>query len=152
MLFGPKHDLNGLEASLREAQAITAELLADVMTQACVRLAVRSRAAQARLNRLIEAGAWTDAAFALLELELPQWKVRRLVQEDGEWLCTLSKQPQLPLELDEIIEATHQVLPLAILIAFLQARCASPVGAASSTAVPVVRPSAGYAVNCDNFG
>jgi hypothetical protein len=43
------------------------------------------------------------------------------------------------------------VLPLAILIALLQARCAPAPDAASSTAVPVVRPSAGHAVNCDNF-
>jgi hypothetical protein len=150
MLFVPKHDLNTLEANLRGAQAVTAELMFGVM-QACVRCAAMSRTAQARVNQLIEAGAWTDAALALLELELPQWKLRRLVQEDGEWLCTLSKQPQLPLGLDEVAEATHEVLPLAILIALLQARCAPSPDAASSTAVPVVRPSAGYAVSCDNF-
>jgi hypothetical protein len=121
------------------------------MTQACVRFGAQSRAAQARVNQLIKAGAWTDAALALLELELPRWKVRRLVQEDGEWLCTLSKQPQLPLGLDEATEATHEVLALAILIALLQARCVSSSDAASSTAVPVVRPSEGCAVNCDNF-
>jgi hypothetical protein len=136
MLFVPKHDPSRLEANLRGAQAITAELMLDVMTQACVRFAAQSRAAQTRVNQLIEAGAWTDAALALLELELPQWKVRRLVQENGEWLCTLSKQPQLPL---------------AIVIALLQARCAVTVGATSSTAVPAVRPSAGHAVSCDNF-
>jgi hypothetical protein len=123
----------------------------DVMTQACVRFAAHSSAAQARVNRLIESGAWTDAALALLELELPQWKVRRLIQDDGEWLCTLSKQPQLPLGLDEATEATHEVLPLAILIALLQARCANAADAAGSTAVPLVRPAGGYAVCCDNF-
>src|SRR5215510_1585449 len=151
MLFVPKHDLSRLEANLCGAQAITAELMLDVMTQACVRFAARSRAAEARVNQLIEAGAWTDAALALLELELPQWKVRRLVQENGEWLCTLSKQPQLPLGLDEVSEATHEVLPLAILIALLRARCAATVGTTGSTAVPAVHPSAGHAVCCDNF-
>jgi hypothetical protein len=145
MLFAPKHDLNRLEASLRGAPAITAELMFGVMTQTCVRFAARNRAAQARVSQLIEAGAWTDAALALLELELPQWKIRRLAQEDGEWLCTL------PLGLDEVSEATHEVLPLSILIALLQARSVPSADAASSTAVPVVRPSAGYAVNCDNF-
>src|SRR5262245_31321606 len=100
MLFAPKHDLNRLEASLRATRSITAELMFGVMTQACVRFAARNRAAQARVNQLIAAGAWTDAALALLALELPQWQVRRLVHEDGEWLCTLSKQPQLPLGLD----------------------------------------------------
>jgi len=151
MLFTPKCNLDRLETNLRAAQAITAKLMSDVMTQACVRFAARSRAAQARVNQLVDAGAWTDASLALLALELPQWKVRRLVQEDGEWLCTLSKQPQLPLGLDEVAEATHEVLPLAILSALLHARCATYPAAASSTAVPVVRPSAGYAVSCDNF-
>ena len=151
MLFTPKRNLDRLEANLHGAPAITAELMCDMMTKACVRFAAHSRAAQARVNRLIDAGAWTDASLALLELELPQWKVRRLVQEDGEWLCTLSKQPQLPLGLDEVSEATHELLPLAILIALLQVRCATSPDAARSTAVPVVRPSAGYAVSCDNF-
>lgn len=151
MLFAPKRDLNRLETNLRGARAVTAELMSDVMSQACVRFTAQSGAAQARLHQLIDASAWTDAALALLELELPQWKVRRLVQEDGEWLCTLSKQPQLPLGLDEVSEATHEVLALAILISLLQARCESTAESASSTAVPVVRPSAGYALNCDNF-
>jgi len=151
MLLAPRHDLNRLEANLRGAQAITAALMLDVMTQACAPFAAHSRAAQGRVHRLIDAGAWTDAALALLELELPQWKIRRLVQENGEWLCTLSKQPQLPLGLDEVSEATHEVLPLAILSALLQARCAVIAGTTGSTAVPAVRPSAGHAVSCDNF-
>ena len=78
-----------------------------------------------RVNRLIEAGAWTDATLALVELELPQWKLRGIVYEDGEWHCCLSRQPQLPLGLDEVAEASHEILPLAILIAFLQARRAA---------------------------
>jgi hypothetical protein len=151
MLFAPKHDLNRLETNLRGARAVTAELMSDLMTQACVRFTAQSSKAQDRVNQLIESGAWTDAALALLDLELPQWKVRRLVQEDGEWLCTLSKQPHLSLWLDGVSEARHEVLPLAILISLLQARCAPCAEPANSTAVPVVRPSAGYALNCDNF-
>jgi hypothetical protein len=150
MLFVPKHDLNRLEASLRGAEAITPELMSDV-THACARFAAVSRTAQAKVTRLIESGAWTDAALALLELELPQWKARRLVLEDGEWLCTLSKQPQLPLGLDEVIEATHESLPLAILIALLQARRTASASPEDFTVVPRVRQSTGYAANCDSF-
>ena len=36
-----------------------------------------------RIASLIKAGAWTEAAFALIEFELPAWKLRRLVYEDG---------------------------------------------------------------------
>jgi hypothetical protein len=124
--------------------------MSDV-TQVCRRLEAVGRAPQAKITRLIESGAWTDAALALLELELPQWKVRRLVQEDGEWLCTLSRQLQLPLGLDEVVEVTHEVLPLAILMAMLDAKRAASACPADSTVVPRVGPSTGYAVNCDNF-
>jgi hypothetical protein len=150
MLFAPKHDLNRLEARLRGSQEINAKLMFDVM-QVCGRLEAVGRAPQARISRLIESGAWTDAALALLELELPRWKVRRLVLEDGEWLCTLSKEPQLPLGLDEASEGTHEVLPLAILIAMLDARHASSASSAESMVVPRVSQSTGHTINCDNF-
>jgi hypothetical protein len=146
MLFDPKHRelLGALEEQLRRAQAITPELLVDVIAQACTRFAAHGPAAKAKVNRLIECGAWVDAALALIELELPQWKLRRVIYEDGEWLCSLSKQPRLPLSLDEVAEASHEDLALAILIAFLQARRALKV-------MPQVRAMPGHAVCSDNF-
>src|SRR5262249_969703 len=63
-----------------------------------------------------------DAALALLELELPQWKLRRLIYEDGEWHCSLSKHIELPVELDDAAEANHDSLPLSILSALVEAR------------------------------
>src|SRR5690348_5787668 len=44
-----------------------------------------------RLAQLIESRAWTDAALALIDLELPFWQVRRLAYDDGEWYCALSR-------------------------------------------------------------
>jgi hypothetical protein len=153
MLYDPKyakrHDR--LEDGLRVAPAITPELMRGVMSQTCVRLPALGHDAKARLSQLIECGAWTDAALALIDLELPQWKLRRVIFEDGEWLCSLSRQPALPLGLDELAEATHKILPLAILMAFLEARRTVPVGTSSATAVPQVRPLQGVAVFCDNF-
>jgi hypothetical protein len=105
----------------------------------------------ALIDRLIEAGAWTDATLALIEIELPAWKLRRLVHENGEWLCSLSRQPNLPLELDDSADARHEVLPLAILSALVEARKA---GAARLTSTPTVRQAATmpvYAVCCDSF-
>jgi hypothetical protein len=150
MLFDPKHreHLSAIEEQLRRAQAITPELLADVIAQACTRSAAHGPTAKAKVSRLIECGAWVDAALNLIELEVPQWKLRRVIYEDGEWLCSLSKQPRLPLSLDEVAEASHEDLALAILIAFLQARRA---GVASLTVVPQVRAMPGHAVCCDNF-
>src|SRR5262245_18228664 len=124
MLYDPRrtghHDR--LADDLSVAAAATPALMSEVVSQTCVRVHAQGSAAKARLKRLIEAGAWTDAALALLELELPQWTVRRLACEDGEWLCTLSRQPDLPIELDDVIESSHSCLPLAMLAAFVQAR------------------------------
>jgi hypothetical protein len=48
--------------------------------------------------RLIEAGAFV-VTFALQELEIPQWKLRRIVYDDPQWHCSSSKHSALPMEL-----------------------------------------------------
>jgi hypothetical protein len=152
MLFNPKHEdrLGRLANRLRFAQAVTPDLVADVAAEACVRVRTLSAAGKAgRIARLVACGAWTDAALALVELELPQWKLRRLVCEDGEWLCSLSKQPGLPIELDATVDACHELLPLAVLCALVEARRRADEGRASSP-VPQLRLP-GDAVCCDNF-
>jgi hypothetical protein len=152
MLFDPRHDeqLARLEKQLRCANAVTSGLMSDVMAIACVRFGALGAAMKVKVKWLIEAGAWTDATISLLELEFPQWKLRRLVKEDGKWLCSLSKHVGIPLAYDEIAEAGHESLPLAILIAMIQAkRSASASGIA---AVPPVRCAPTNAACCDNFG
>lgn len=155
MLSNPKYEgrLDRLTEQLRLAPALTPDLISNVIADACTRLPVLNKAGKAtRIDQLIEAGAWSDAALALIELELPEWKLRRLVYEDGEWFCSLSKQPNLPVVFDDTADACHEVLPLAILSAFLEARrTISAVRETSSPAVPQVRPTSGYAVCCDNF-
>jgi len=153
MLFDPKPEqyLGRLETRLRRAQTVTPDLMSDVIGEACVCLPTRAGAAKLRIDRLIESCAWTDAALALLELELPQWKLRRIVCEDGEWHCCLSRQPQLPVGLDDVEEASHEILPLALLISLVQARRAVAERRTGVTAVPQVGPVSGYAVCCDNF-
>jgi hypothetical protein len=109
-------------------------------------------ATAARIDQLIEARAWNDAALALVELELPAWKLRRLVYEDGEWHCSLSRQPNLPVALDDTATASHEVLPLAILGALVEAhRRMSVTRGISLQVVPRARATSGYAVCCDNF-
>ena len=154
MLFNPKNEdrLDRLAYQLRSAPALTPELISNVIADACTHLPVLNRAA-VRIDRLIGAGAWSDAALALIDLELPAWKLRRLVYEDGEWHCSLSKQLNLPVELDETADASHEVLALAILSAFFEAR--RRTSAARETglpAVPHVRATSDNAVVCcDNF-
>jgi hypothetical protein len=107
---------------------------------------------RARVIRLIESEAFADATLALLELELPQWKLRRLIYEDGEWHCAISKHLALPMELDGMAEANHKSLPLAILSVFVEARHRSLTAIEGQlTSVPQVSSTRGYAMYCDNF-
>ena len=85
-----------LDDELRVAAAPGPGLFAKIIAGACTRLPALNKSSKAAMvDRLIEAGAWTGAALALIELELPAWKVRRLVLDDGEWFCSLSRQPSL---------------------------------------------------------
>jgi hypothetical protein len=154
MSFDSNHEehLRELQAQIRRADTITPVLMAEVIARACPRLQAQHRTAKARVTRLVESGAFTDATLALLELELPQWKLRRLIGEDDEWHCSLSKHIGLPAELDDMAEANHESLPLAILSAFVEARRHSLTASEGRPkSVPQVRPRQGYAICCDNF-
>jgi len=152
-LFAGYRDLPALQDRLRDAHAVTAELLSDVIRETCWCFPpVRRTETTARIERLIKSGAWTDAVLALIELELRQWQVRRIVYGDGEWHCALSRQRELPEWLDQSVEASHADLPLAILKTFVDAQRASapPV----RTSVPTVPRDVNLLcepVCCDNF-
>jgi hypothetical protein len=153
MSVDPNHEqrLRELQEQLRRAQIITPELIADVIARACLRLQAHRATVKARVFRLIESEAFADATLALLKLELPQWKLRRLIYEDGEWHCSLSKHIGLPAELDDAAEANHESLALAILSAFVEARRLSfGAGDSRPQSVPQVAMQ-GHAICCDNF-
>jgi hypothetical protein len=144
-------DLELLDDALRLAPALFPQLFRKI-TEDCTRLAsLRQSGKAAGLDRLIEASAWTDAAFVLIHLELPNWRVRRVVRENGEWLCSLSPQPNLLVALDEMAEAKHEVFALAILRAFVEARRRSTVAPHAISTVPQVRPATEQLICCDNF-
>jgi hypothetical protein len=154
MSFDANHGghLRDLQEQIHRARTITPGLMADVIARACPGVRAQPRSVKTRILHLIESGAFADATLALLELELPQLKLRRLMYEDGEWHCSLSKHVNLPTELDEMAEANHEDLPLAILYAFVEARRQSLIaGKSRPQSVPQVRPMQGYAICCDNF-
>ena len=92
-----------LGEQLHDALAVTPALIADVIREACRRFPSQGQPGKTeRVEQLIQLGAWTDAALALLELELPQWRIRRLVYDDGEWHCALSRERELPDWLDHL--------------------------------------------------
>ena len=138
---------------LRNAGYVTAEFLSDIIRATSRRLpSTKQNARAARVEHLIQSQAWTDAALALIDLELPQWQVRRLAYDDGEWYCALSRQRELPDWLDQSIEGRHADLSLAILSAFVEAqRVSAP---APRTSVPTApQPATAWyePVYSDNF-
>lgn len=146
-------DLRELQEQIHHARTVTPELMADVMARACPRLQAQKWTAKAKVVGLIDAGAFTDAALTLLELELPHWKLRRLTRKDDEWHCSLSKQLGLPAEFDDMEECTHETLALAVLGAFVEARRRHLTARESRPgAVPLVYPLEGCTICCDNFG
>jgi hypothetical protein len=154
MSFISKHDVRQeLDHRLRDTDAVTAGLVWAVIKTICRRYPSMDQAGKtARIERLIASEAWTDAALALVDLELPQWHVRRIAYDEGEWHCALSQARELPEWLDQSIEACHADLPLAILSAFVAARqVTAPL---DKTSVPTVRRERTQLyepVCCDNF-
>jgi hypothetical protein len=124
---------------LHNAYAVSAEFLSDIIEQTCRRFPSTGQSGKtARIERLIQSGAWTDAALALIDLELPQWQLRRIAYDEGEWHCALSRERELPDWLDQSAEGRHADLALAILSAFVEARrISAPL---SRPSVPAVRP------------
>jgi hypothetical protein len=152
-LLAETKDPAELSDRLRETYAVTTEFLSDIIRQICRRFPSTGQSGKtARVERLIQSGAWTDAALALIDLELPQWQVRRIAYDEGEWHCALSRQRELPDWLDQTAEAHHPDLALALLSAFVEAQRISPP--LSRPSVPAVRIDANplYEPVCsDNF-
>jgi hypothetical protein len=155
MAFDADHTilLDRIDEALRVASEPTAELFSKIIASICVRFPALGKTEKAnQFTLLVEAGAWTDAACALIELELPALKVRRLAYENGEWLCSLSRQPNLPLAMDDTVDVFHEALPLAILRAFVETRRRSRMVQESVSAVPQIQqPMTEHIMCCDNF-
>jgi len=135
---------------LRKAPSADREIFAIVIN-GCSRIAALRKAGKAsHLDRLFANGAWTDAALTLLAMELPAWTVRRLIYEDGEWICSLSQQPNLPLAVDDTVDTQHPDLPVAILAALTEAR-ARTASRHDRQSVPRIKSEPGYVHCCDNF-
>ena len=146
-------DLLAVGDRLRDASFVTPGLMTEVIETACRRFTSAGQIAKtARIGDLIDAQAWTDAALALIELELPFWQIRRIAYDAGEWYCALSRQRELPDWLDQSIEGRHADLAVAILIAFLEAQITvRQPGQPSIPAVPRGVSPGHIPLCCENF-
>lgn len=151
MLFRPSLEEGDIQARIDRAAVVTPDLMADIVSH-CRRV---DRSATSpisrRLRELVDVHAWTEAALALIEMELPRWSLARLVLDEGEWMCTLSRHPQMPAWLDEVVDGRHPSMPLAILAAAIMAHDADLHGADALTRSVPAAPRQAEALCCDNF-
>ena len=95
----------------------------------------------------------TQGKLALIELELPEWQVRRLAYDDGEWYCALSRERELPDWLDQSVEGRHADLALAILSAFIEVqRLSADLPRTSVPRAPQAASGLYEPLLSDNFG
>jgi hypothetical protein len=139
-----------LAGRVSAADEATPELLSGIVAGTVRRPSAPGEAA--RLHQLIEAGALTEAAFAVINLELPLWQIRRITYDEGEWHCAMSRQRELPEWLDEAIETTHASLTLAIVSVYIETlRQIEASREPSRPSVPQTRDYQFKPVCCDNF-
>jgi hypothetical protein len=131
------------------ADEATPELFSEIVAKTARRL---SSTGAAQLDQLIEAGALTEAALALVNLELPLWQIRRITYDEGEWHCAMSRQRELPEWLDQAIETSHASLTLAIVGVYIETlRQIEASREPSRPSVPQTRGGQFEPVCCDNF-
>jgi hypothetical protein len=143
-----------LSEKLHAAHDVTPELMTEILDIVCRRAPFQGHSAKVlRIKQLADARAWTDAALALIELELPLWHIRRIAYDAGEWYCALSRQCELPDWLDQPVESRHANLTLAILSTFVEAQ--GTIAATSGPSVPSMPRDRAATCNnpmcCDNF-
>lgn len=116
------HELRPADNWRMQIPTLIDDRYGDILTTSCRHFGATQQADQAaQLDRLIEAGSRIDAALALIAMELPQWRLRRLVYDGGEWHCALSSHREMPEWLDPSIESHHPDMAAAIVDALREA-------------------------------
>lgn len=136
--------LAAMEDRLHGVDHASADLISAIAAAICH----DAPGAPPQIRQLITAGAWTDAALALLAYGLPQWQLRRLDYDEGEWHCALSCQRELPEWLDQTIETSHPDLVLALCEALTEA-ARQPMPTTAAT--PGASTGQSDLISCDNF-
>ena len=149
-LIHSERQLDQLIEHVRDAPVPSRDVFMKIIPKGCARLWNLNGRGRTHLSRLVEEEAWIDASLVLVEFDSPQWKLRRLQREDGEWFCSLSKCPSIPLELDDAAEGHHEDAALAILAAFLEAERKAMLESYAQDRQDLGTPQ-GTLLDCDNF-
>jgi hypothetical protein len=115
---GPK--LPDLKRQIDWASAVTPALMHAVVEATCGPMTEDTAGRTTAIWRFIRAEAYVDAALALIDAVAPEWRVRRICHEDGQWWCALNPGQPVYWDGDEVDES-HPVMALAILKAFVTA-------------------------------
>jgi hypothetical protein len=154
-LFADKQRIgcDHVEHALRGATSLTPSLFSKVVTDVCTRFVALARTGhREQLAQLVLIEAWTDAALFLAEGELPMWHLRRLIYDGGEWVCSLSRHPGIPAEIDDAADGRHVTRPIAILLSLVEAkRLTSARERVCTVSVPHLKPVVVHPICCDNF-
>lgn len=137
MQFTPHMAREPLETRIEKSKTVSAGLFAEICSSSERLTHLAQMGKTSRLERLLESEAWTEAALELAALAAPEWSVRRLCRIDGQWLCSLTRFPDMPDWLDEAAEATHSLMPMAILGAIAEIRARTPDVQRASHSAPM---------------
>ena len=149
--FQSSDQLATIAQELRSVDRPSADLMYSLAEKTSRRLQ-RQSANFTQLDRLIAAGALTEAILLLVEFELPLWKLRRIAYDEGEWHCALSRERELPEWLDQAIEAYHPDLTVAIALSYVEAlKAAAPSRRLAGPTVPQVGTRCFETFLCDNY-
>jgi hypothetical protein len=129
MLFHPDYAerLRRISERINAADAVTNDLISELIGAISDRHGAGKHGAEKHdqwredIKTFVQIGAWTDAAIIFMKMELPRWKLRRLVYDEGEWHCAISHQRDLPEWLDATIETHHNDLSIALLKSIVEA-------------------------------
>jgi hypothetical protein len=143
-----------LKGEIAREQALSLGLMSKIVDIAGSHVPGIS-AKKGEIHQWIVAGAWTEATFALIEIAVPQWRLRRLAYEDGVWRCSLAKQWNVPDWLSDNAEGCHPSPTLAILSAVIEASLCTETlprrPAGSVPKCPLESDASVGLVCCDNF-
>jgi len=140
------HDIESVDPADATAAAI-AEMLRGSRRSSPL---LESRNDATRIDRLVRSGARIDAVLAVIALELPQWQLRRIAYDGGEWHCALSRNRDLADWLDQSAEGRHADLALSVLTAAVEAQHIAASSPRPSS-LPRLSDRACIPLCCDNF-
>ena len=109
-----RHRLLRLKRQVDAAGEVTPRLIIEILQAACGSAGQGQRVPDVHaIQSFVRDRAWTDAALALLGSAVPEWRLRRICNEDRLWWCALERSDGLSWAEPDIDES-HENMTLAL--------------------------------------